>query len=1468
MAVIEFGDKAFVYAGLAFAALVACLHLIRVRRVRSIPWGAMDLLARAYARRRRTLRLRESALLGLRVLAVLLVSLAAARTTLRDSPVSLPQSRPVAAVVLVDNSLSMGWRGPAGTLLNLARREIVRYLSELPAGSRAAVVPLCGPAQNRAAFVPAAEAVQVLEGLTIADRSSGRAEIRNAFARVRALPGGLSAAASLWTDAQLALHAEDIPSHWPSPVAVIRLGPPQADNAWIERLEFPDGAVEPGGEAPLVAEVRCTGRPRQVQATLLVDGHAVAVQPVALAPDRPAAITFVHRWDPRPAGASGRYTRVELRLPPDHLSADNRRLLLVPVVANATVVVVQERRPHENPSAGVSRGAAVLARLFTAPGGDAPGPPLLRLQVVHPAELNRQMLEEAALVIVEGADLLPAQAAELLEYVRQGGQLWYVAAADRADLPAALADAWRELLPGVPKAPAVPAWQGRREKAGTGRPAALDQQSLDPALFALPGWDNASASELWSEALVSRVLHVSDVHEESLVHARLETGQPLLLSRPVGRGRTWLWATTLDSAWNSLCRTRAVLLFDRLVRRALTARWPARVAEAGATLAWHPPEGMLAARVVLHGPDASRQPLLAVRRGTHWRLALPAQRGFYRLQAFAGEDRHQPPVWSEELAVNGPSSESALVALSRPTGAGHTTVHSQIVETTPDDLISPGQRLWPWLLVLALAALSAEQGLGLAARNRRQIHTATFSRASGPQPAASQADRSQAAGSQAAGSQAAGSQAAVPHPAVPHATASHATAASMPPPQAHLALLPLLFAGPARGVPGVSLVWQSSWGGTCVPALCLAALAAALAMLVHFRLLRQAGRRRKWALAAARAVAAAGCTALPFNPVLRLEWSHATAPHVVVLCDATESMALDDEPLPDAPGPTQPAANGMASSAERAPTRASLPRIVAARRLLAEGPHALLPRLQRHFNVSIYSFGGLDGLKRLDPASPVWQAAGHSTRLGAALEELERLPEFAQTTAVVIISDFDQNAGPAPVPVARRLGLPLFTVGVGRSAQQLPPRTELASPPRRSRKLLWVEYEPTWEWRFAVRALARGNDSVQVRSFVRSVDPQVRESDPRWVASLALPRAELLGYDVIVLGDVPASMLSSHFTGLVRELVVRFGGGLVVACGPRFGPAQLSDTPLAELVPVEAEPGSRRADAVPYEPRLTPHAKTHAFGLPLCEAEQGGKRLEFEWYHPLAAVAREAEVLAVHPRARTTRSAHALPLLAVARAGRGRVVWLGVAETWRLRRASPELHVRFWSELAAWAGEEHVRWLSGRLSLRADRAEYTAGDQALLFIEAYDASFRPLAASAAGALQLELVPPAGTRPQQVGLAYQQPGRFTARVRLSAAGDYLVRVREGEAGDYAAISLRAWAASPERRGSPRRQDVQLELARATQGRSYTRHTAADLVDDLPRRSRERLDVREWPLAHQWPVYLLLIGLLFCDWNWRR
>ena len=56
------------------------------------------------------------------------------------------------------------------------------------------------------------------------------------------------------------------------------------------------------------------------------------------------------------------------------------------------------------------------------------------------------------------------------------------------------------------------------------------------------------------------------------------------------------------------------------------------------------------------------------------------------------------------------------------------------------------------------------------------------------------------------------------------------------------------------------------------------------------------------------------------------------------------------------------------------------------------------------------------------------------------------------------------------------------------------------------------------------------------------------------VPTLTLPRNEFFAYDVIFLGDMPAATLSTRFCEMTKEFVGKFGGGLVVLAGPRFGP--------------------------------------------------------------------------------------------------------------------------------------------------------------------------------------------------------------------------------------------------------------------------------------------------------------------------
>src|SRR3954447_23186138 len=99
---------AFVIAGVSAAAATVAIHLLNRRRYRTVEWAAMDFLREALKRNRRVLHIRDLLLLLLRATCALLFGLALAAASSSFSPGGVKSGGPVHAVLIVDNSLSMG----------------------------------------------------------------------------------------------------------------------------------------------------------------------------------------------------------------------------------------------------------------------------------------------------------------------------------------------------------------------------------------------------------------------------------------------------------------------------------------------------------------------------------------------------------------------------------------------------------------------------------------------------------------------------------------------------------------------------------------------------------------------------------------------------------------------------------------------------------------------------------------------------------------------------------------------------------------------------------------------------------------------------------------------------------------------------------------------------------------------------------------------------------------------------------------------------------------------------------------------------------------------------------------------------------------------------------------------------------------------------------------------------------------
>ena len=100
----------------ALGAIPVIIHLLNRRRFKVVSWAAMEFLLATIKKNYRRLQLRDIILMCLRAAALVFLALALARPTIASSGAlsSLGQEGRTSAVIVLDNSLSMGLKDISG----------------------------------------------------------------------------------------------------------------------------------------------------------------------------------------------------------------------------------------------------------------------------------------------------------------------------------------------------------------------------------------------------------------------------------------------------------------------------------------------------------------------------------------------------------------------------------------------------------------------------------------------------------------------------------------------------------------------------------------------------------------------------------------------------------------------------------------------------------------------------------------------------------------------------------------------------------------------------------------------------------------------------------------------------------------------------------------------------------------------------------------------------------------------------------------------------------------------------------------------------------------------------------------------------------------------------------------------------------------------------------------------------------
>lgn len=425
----------------------------------------------------------------------------------------------------------------------------------------------------------------------------------------------------------------------------------------------------------------------------------------------------------------------------------------------------------------------------------------------------------------------------------------------------------------------------------------------------------------------------------------------------------------------------------------------------------------------------------------------------------------------------------------------------------------------------------------------------------------------------------------------------------------------------------------------------------------------------------------------------------------------------------------------------------------------------------------------------------------------------------------------------------------------------------------RKLKVFVAERAPRWDYKFLQRALLRDR-RVEARFWLASADREALNSGVPYLPAFPASREELAAFDLVVLGDLPASAFTASQMESLREFVAE-GGGLVVIAAPGGQLATWVGTPLADVLPAELLPDAPagRAQTEAFRVALTPTG-ARSGALRLGDDAEASSKVWAELpgvygYAPTGRLKPAAELLATHPDAKGLDGKPAT-ILASHYYGKGYVLLSAIDETWRWRyNAGDKLFGRYWSQLVYLAGAP--RTLGTKLTqLALDSPDPTLGESSSVYARLLKPDLTPQTADSVEAVVEKLDALAGEAGRTSRLTLRrlpgQPGEYTAAVPFNRVGKFALKV--DNAGNPGEFEYRV-ALPPDHELSPGGPDEEsaAKLAELSGGALYREEDLSKLPAAIAPKSTPTLTREETVLWGRWS-FALVLALLTLEWVGRR
>ena len=417
-------------------------------------------------------------------------------------------------------------------------------------------------------------------------------------------------------------------------------------------------------------------------------------------------------------------------------------------------------------------------------------------------------------------------------------------------------------------------------------------------------------------------------------------------------------------------------------------------------------------------------------------------------------------------------------------------------------------------------------------------------------------------------------------------------------------------------------------------------------------------------------------------------------------------------------------------------------------------------------------------------------------------------------------------------------------------------------------KVLYIEGMPRWEYRYLRWVLLR-DTRLDVKFLMTQGDPTLAATSSRHLARFPQVAKDAFQFDLIILGDVPASYFNAAQMELIEDLVKTRGGSLLMVAGPMAAPSTYGETRIADILPVKL--GNGQWESVRGSPVVTAAGRESSVTALSPSREMNDRiwsRVRPLYLPRLDGAKPGATVLLSTPK--ESEQIRDYPLVAWHRYGTGKSMFVATEDLWRMRlEVGDRYHARFWGQAIQFLTLSRLLGKNKQITLETDRRTYSAGEQISIFANVLTQSFEPVIQpfytvvldrrdTADSATEIELSP-----------VPDSPGLYSGVHLASQDGGYRLKTKPQDAEVSNQVDFQINTILLEDRETAMQADVVRQIAEQSGGKRLGLMELASLSEELGEQEplskvvHRKIDLWDTPI-----VYLLLVLFAGTEWYMRR